>query len=261
MNSVNKTLYIPLYGKAYVSKRGLFLKDEKAEEIWAAEVFPLKGKSKSKWLAFYMGIRSAVFDEWLADKMQELPDAVILHVGCGMDSRILRVGAKNHRWYDVDFAEVIEERKRYYQASDDYQMLIGDARNGEFLTQIPNAKTVIVLMEGVSMYLTTEELQAFTARLNEQFERVVLLMDCYTKKAAKWSKLRNPVKDVGVTSVYGIDDPLLMESGELKFVKECEMTPSKYVEQLRGAEKFFFRKLYAGKLSKKLYRLFAYEKA
>ena len=56
MDSVSKTLYIPLYGKAYVSKRGLFLNDAKAEEIWAKEGFPLKGKSASQWLAYYMGI-------------------------------------------------------------------------------------------------------------------------------------------------------------------------------------------------------------
>ncbi len=71
MNSVNKTLYIPLYGKSYVSKKGLFLDDKKAEEIWEAEGFSLKGKSKSKWLAYYMGIRSAVFDEWLKQKLAE----------------------------------------------------------------------------------------------------------------------------------------------------------------------------------------------
>ena len=37
MDSVNRTLYIPLFGKAYVSRRGLFLSDRKAEEIWDAE--------------------------------------------------------------------------------------------------------------------------------------------------------------------------------------------------------------------------------
>ena len=52
MNNVNKTLYIPLYGKSYVSKRGIILNDTKAEEIWQAEGFPLKGKAASKWLAF-----------------------------------------------------------------------------------------------------------------------------------------------------------------------------------------------------------------
>ena len=44
MNNVNKTLYIPLYGKSYVSKKGIILDDKKAEEIWEKEGFPLKGR-------------------------------------------------------------------------------------------------------------------------------------------------------------------------------------------------------------------------
>ena len=46
MNSVNKTLYIPLYGKSYVSKKGLFLDDKKAVEIKAlakGKNFPVSG--------------------------------------------------------------------------------------------------------------------------------------------------------------------------------------------------------------------------
>ena len=62
MNEVNKTLYIPLYGKSYVSKKGIILQDKKAEEIWSSEGFRLTGKARSKWLAYYMGMRSAVFD-------------------------------------------------------------------------------------------------------------------------------------------------------------------------------------------------------
>ena len=30
MDNINKTLYIPLYGKAYVSKKGIILKDKKS---------------------------------------------------------------------------------------------------------------------------------------------------------------------------------------------------------------------------------------
>ena len=63
MNEVNRTLYIPLYGKALVSKRGILLHDPKAEQIWAAEGFPLKGKSRSKWLAYYMAMRAAAIDQ------------------------------------------------------------------------------------------------------------------------------------------------------------------------------------------------------
>lgn len=34
MNDVNKTLFIPLYGKALVSKQNIILNDTTAEKIW-----------------------------------------------------------------------------------------------------------------------------------------------------------------------------------------------------------------------------------
>ena len=152
MDGVNKTLYIPLYGKAYVSRKGLFLEDKKAEELWQAEGFALKGKAKSKWLAYYMGIRAAVFDQWTKEQLDAKPDAVVIQVGCGLDSRALRVGA-GKKWYDVDFPEVIAERQRYYTESDSYRMLAGDVRDGNCLREIPETKAAVVVMEGVSMYL------------------------------------------------------------------------------------------------------------
>lgn len=259
MNDVNKTLYIPLYGKAYVSRKGLFLDDKKAEEIWEAEGFALKGKSKSKWLAYYMGIRSAVFDDWVRQQIDDTEDAVVIHIGCGMDSRVLRVGVVGHRWYDVDFPEVIQERRRYFSESADYQMIAGDARDGSWLTSIPEKKKAIVVMEGVSMYLTSKELQDLTTNLCAHFERIALLMDCYTVLAAKMSKYKNPINDVGVKEVYGIDNPELLQHGEFVYVREHVMTPQRYIDQLKGVEKFVFQKLYAGNFSKKLYRLYEYK--
>ena len=260
MNSVNKTLYIPLYGKSYVSKKGLFIDDKKAEEIWESEGFSLKGKSKSKWLAYYMGVRSAVFDEWLKQQMANATDAVVIQIGCGMDSRIIRVGNQNHKWYDVDFSEVIEERKRYYAETDDYKMIAGDARDCTWLTAIEKKKSAIVVMEGVSMYLTVDEMRNLADSLCTHFESITLLVDAYTSFAAKMSKRRNPINDVGVTEVYGIDEPQAYQTEKIAFVKEHTMIPQKYIDELKGFERFVFAKLYAGSFSKKLYRLYEYQK-
>ncbi|MEE1011668.1 MAG: class I SAM-dependent methyltransferase [Acutalibacteraceae bacterium] len=260
MNGVNKTLYIPLYGKSYVSKRGIFLDDKKAEEIWESEGFALKGKSKSKWLAYYMGARSAVFDEWIRMQMTDAQDAVVIHIGCGMDSRVIRVGTEKHKWYDVDFSEVIEERKRYYSDSANYRMIAADVRDGNWLTSVPEKKCAVVVMEGVSMYLTIEDMRNLTDSLCAHFENITLLVDCYTSFAAKMSKHRNPINDVGVTEVYGIDDPKDYQSEKFAFEKEHAMIPPKYIDELTGIEKYIFRKLYAGSFSEKLYRLFEYRK-
>ena len=260
MNNVNKTLYIPLYGKSYVSKKGLFIDDKTAEEIWEAEGFALKGKARSKWLAYYMGIRSAVFDEWVRQQMATETDAAVIHIGCGMDSRIIRVGAQNHKWYDVDFPEVIEERKRYFAETDLYKMLSGDARDCSWLGAIEEKKSAIVVMEGVSMYLTAQEMRNLANGLCAHFERLVLLVDAYTSFAAKMSKIRNPINEVGVTEVYGIDEPQAYQTESLAFVKEQAMTPQKHIDELKGSERFIFASLYAGGFSKKLYRLYEYRK-
>lgn len=259
MNSINKTLYIPLYGKAYVSERGLFLDDKTAEAIWRVEGFPLKGKARSKWLAYYMGIRSAVFDAWLKKQMVDAPDAVVLHIGCGLDSRVTRVGTAGHMWYDVDFPKVIAERRRYFAESDTYRMIAGDVREGAWLSAVKEKQSAVVVMEGVSMYLTIDEMHALAERLCAHFECLVLLVDAYSSFAARMSKRRNPIKDVGVTEVYGIDDPKDFEADRLTFTLEHTMTPQGYVDELQGFERFIFSRLYAGRFSKKLYRLLEYQ--
>lgn len=258
MNNVNKTLYIPLYGKALVSKKGIILQDKKAEEIWQGVQFPLKSKSKSKWLAYYMGMRSAVFDQWVKDKIKNRQKAIVLHLGCGLDSRVLRVDC-NASWYDVDFPEVIAERKAHYSETDLYHMIDGDIRNTTFLNSIPKAEHAIVVLEGVSMYLKNDELQKTLAKLTEHFGTLSLLVDCYTPFAAKMSKIKNPVNDVGVKDVFGIANPQVLENGTgLAFLQEHQITPKHLIDQLKGLEKFVFKNLYAGKTSKKLYKLYEY---
>ena len=84
-------------------------------------------------------------------------------------------------------------------------------------------------------------------------------MDCYTEKAAKVSKYKNPINDVGVTTVYGYDNPeeLAGKSG-LAFVKEHDMTPRKYIDELQGMERKVFKTLFAGKIAKSMYRMYEY---
>ena len=218
----------------------------------------MKGKSKSKWLAYYLGIRAAVFDKWLQKQLEDQSDAVVLHLGCGLDSRILRLENPECRWYDVDFPAVIEERKRYYEESSRYRMIGEDVRDGAWLEKISERKSAIVVMEGISMYLTPEELKAVFRKLKGHFETVFLLMDCYTEMAAKMSRIKNPIHDVGASQVYGLDDPRALEAAGFCFAKAHEMPPQEYIDQLTGLEKKIFQKLYAGKFSKKLYQLFEY---
>ena len=261
MNAVNKTLYIPLYGKALVSSKNIILKDKKAEEIWQSQGFTLKGKSKSKWLAYFMSMRAVVFDTWTKEKIRKFPNAVVLHLGCGLDSRVLRVDNKTNEWYDVDFDTVIAERKKYYQETATYHMLSQDISKSDFIKSLPDGDSAIVILEGVSMYLPNGQLSQTLLDLGKKYKRLSVLVDCYTPFAVKMSKLKNPIKDVGASKVYGIESSSVLEKGaNLIYVKEHLLTPQYLIDNLKGFEKFIFKTIYAGKTSKKLYKLYEYKK-
>ena len=259
INEVNRTLYIPLYGKAFVSRRGLFIKDGYAERIWGEVNFPLKGKAKSKWLAFYMGIRAAVFDRWVKERAEEDPDAVIIHVGAGLDARRVRCGVKNV-WYDIDFPAVIDERRKHFSDTDDYTMIPSDIRDDGWLSMITGKDSAIVVMEGVAMYLNNDERELLMKRLSNRFSQIDLLMDFYTPFGAKMSGKRNPINTVGVTRVWGIECPERVGDGVFSEARECEMTPRAYIDELRGFERFIFKTLYCGKIAKRIYKIFEYRK-
>jgi O-methyltransferase involved in polyketide biosynthesis len=260
MTEVNKTLYIPLYGKAFVSRKGIILNDKRAEEIWGKAGFPLKGKSRSKWLAYYMGMRASVFDGWVKEKCEADADAFVLHIGCGLDARAERVGAAN-LWFDVDFPEVIEERRKYFSESECYKMLAADVRGEGWLSALPKGKNAVVVMEGVTMYFAPEELRALLARIAEYFGKVSLLLDAYSVFAAKASKYKNPVNDVGVTRVYGFDsgEEICQNTG-VSLIGAKEITPKEKIAELGGSEKRIFGALYGGSVAKKTYRMYEYSK-
>ena len=110
------------------------------------------------------------------------------------------------------------------------------------------------------MYLRPEELAALLRTMAEHFDRVRILMDCYSSFAAKMSRYKNPINDVGVTEVYGLDSAadLAAESG-IAFRKEHDMTPTTLIRELDAMERIVFSNLYGGKMSRSLYRMYEFE--
>ena len=260
MNEVNKTLYIPLFGKAAVSRRGIILRDPDAERIWEAEAFPIRGRAKSKWLAYNMAMRARVFDDWTETMLTQHPDAVVFHIGCGLDSRCARVKAPRAGWYDCDLGDVIALRRKYYAETERCRMLPLDASCPEEAAALPVCGTAVAVLEGLSMYLTNEQLVRFLFALRARCARLHVLMDVYTDFGAWASKLKNPVNDVGVSALYGVKDlDALLRDTPLRVKTEHSFTPERLIGELRSAERVIFRRLFTGKMYGRIYRLYELE--
>ena len=123
LNNESKTLFIPLLGKAIMSKDNLFLHDPKAEEIISKIDYDFNSLKQSKWLSMYMSVRALILDELCNKYIEKHPNATIIHLGCGLDSRCLRVNQNFNTWYDIDYENVIDIRKKFYEEDSKHKMI------------------------------------------------------------------------------------------------------------------------------------------
>jgi O-methyltransferase involved in polyketide biosynthesis len=118
LSGVAKTMLITLYIRAIESQRpDALIKDERAEAL----VRQLDPESLRKTEALtedtgrvVMILKSRDFDRFAQDFLARHPDAVVVHIGCGLDTRFERVAERNSQveWYDLDLPEVIELRRK-----------------------------------------------------------------------------------------------------------------------------------------------------
>src|SRR5512136_32882 len=116
LSGVAETLLITLYIRAMESQRpDALIKDERAEAL----VRQLDQESLRKTLALtddftraLMILKSREFDRFAQDFLRRHPDAVVVHIGCGLDTRFERVDNGRAEWYDLDLPDVIELRRK-----------------------------------------------------------------------------------------------------------------------------------------------------
>lgn len=265
LSNNSKTLFIPLISKATMSKKEIFIKDKKAEEIINDIDNENKELKVSKWLSLYITLRATIFDNLCDDFLKENKDGIVFHIGCGLDSRVLRIKQEYYKWYDIDLEPVIEIRKKYYEETDKYKIIsssISDKRwLEENVLEDDISKPVLIIAEGVTMYLSDDELKEFIENIKNKFKKVKFIFDAYSKKACELSKYKNPVNDVNAKITWGIDIP----DDFKKIARGIEYDDTYYIydeekiNSLKGLEKYIFKYIFAGKISEKMNKIYSFD--
>ncbi len=116
LSGVSETLLVPLFLRAEESQRpGALIQDEKAVQLVAQMGYDF-GRVRQIHLSaankLVLILRSRHFDRCAQDFLARHPDAVVVHVGCGLDSRFERVDNGRVEWYDLDLPDVIALRRQ-----------------------------------------------------------------------------------------------------------------------------------------------------
>ncbi len=153
-------------------------------------------------------IRSAHFDKWTRQFLAAHGEATVLHVGCGLDSRVFRVHpGPGVDWYDVDYPDVIALRERFYPPDAGYRLLGASVTELEWLSAIPADRPVLMLAEGLTMYLTEESGLALLRRVVERFSSGELQFDMFNRFAIRTQKMNFVVRRAGARLHWGVEGP------------------------------------------------------
>src|SRR5262245_34718561 len=157
-------------------------------------------------------MRAWHFDQWTRAFLLANPASTVLHLGCGLDTRVFRVDpGPQVRWFDVDMPDVIALREQLYPERPGYQRIGADVTELGWLEAIPKDKPVFVVGEGLFVYLREEGATALLRRVVDQFPSGQIAFDGYNRTMLRLVSRLARTWGVEVKLLWGIGDPKKLE--------------------------------------------------
>ena len=232
-----ETMLMTLSGRAIQSQwKNPILRDPWAEEAMQHIDYDIRKQltgvaSWSMWKNIGPAIiatRAATFDQLTTRFLADHPDAVVLQVGCGMDSRAFRVNPPaGVEWFDVDYPDVIDLRRQLFPTRDNYHMIGAPLDDLRWLAEVPRERPGLMIAEGVLHYLSETDVKALLNGVVSHFPNGQLIFDiCNTMIVKQAGK---NVGGTGATYRWGLDDPEDIRQLEPKLELIKEFKPSELV--------------------------------
>ena len=204
-----ETYLATLYGKALdANVEHPILGDRFAADAVARIDYDFKELKLPNGGEITLPMRAWHFDQWTRAFLAANPKSTVLHLGCGLDTRVYRIDpGPQVRWYDVDMPDVIALRKQLYPERDGYRQIGSSVTDLAWLDAITGDTPVLVVAEGLVMYLPEKDGTALFRRITEQFPSGQIAFDGYSGAMVRLVSRLATVRGAKVDLVWGVDDP------------------------------------------------------
>ena len=218
LSAVSESLLLPLYIRALETQRpDALLRDE-----WAVELVQKLKLDGSAFEQAQLGeevqvsvlLRCRQFDRITLNFLTHHPNAVVVYLGCGLDTRFERLDNGQVVWYDLDLPEVIALRRRLIGGeSCRYQLLACSALDHSWMDEIsahqPDA--YLFLAEGLFMFFDGDEVKRLVLALKDRFPASELVFDAFSPFYVWGNNRRVARTKVGAKANWALKHPADVE--------------------------------------------------
>jgi O-methyltransferase involved in polyketide biosynthesis len=188
------------------------------------------------------------------------PAGVVLQLACGLDNRFWRVDNDSVTWYVLDMPPVVELHRQFFTGSVRYHLIAASVTDREWLASVVSSgRPVLVLAEGLLMYLVEAEVRRLVLQLHETFPGCRLVADVFNRSTARSASKHPSLKYAGATIGWGIDDAHELEAWApgLRLLEEWYFTDDPDLARLAFGYRMAYR-LY-GALLQRAHRIVYYQ--
>jgi O-methyltransferase involved in polyketide biosynthesis len=184
LSGVAETLLIPLYNRAMESQRlDAIMKDETAVTLVTKMSYDFDQVRKIRMTEGNKVARILLtreMDRYARDFLSRHPEAVVVHIGCGLDSRFERVDNGKVEWYDLDLQDVIDLRQKFIGDEGERYHLLGCSVLEEAwleMVKMHSQRPFLFLAENVFVYFEEAQVKSLVLRLRDHFPGAELIFD------------------------------------------------------------------------------------
>lgn len=222
-----ETMLLALYSRALESRsEDPFLRDPWAEAAVERIDYDFEKTKPNKIEALQVVLRARQLDLWTSEYLAEHPDATVLHLGCGLDSRIYRVDPPpTVRWFDLDYAEIINLRRELYPERPNYHMIPAAVNEPGWLDGVPREHPGWIVAEGLTYYLTESEMKRLLNRLTAHFPSGQIAFDAVSHLGFRLAKRSVALQTTGAVFGWWLDNPDDLKKLDPKLELVTELRP------------------------------------
>ena len=204
LSGVPETMLQTVYARAKESRTRGAIHDAKAEELIDKLDYDFSLADKDA--AMHSGViaRTIVLDALTQTYLEKHPGAVAVNIACGLDTRCCRVSGYSH-WYNLDLPETIAVRERLMPESGSVSQIAMSAMDdwGSLITEA--GAPALVIIEGLTMYLSQADVQRIFAVIAARFESVTVFVETMNPMVVKSFKEKS-IEGSNAKFTWGIKD-------------------------------------------------------
>lgn len=249
LSDVSETGLLTLYCRAKESQSpNPILTDEKAIAI-TRELDPLLVGSGSKvlrnlaagriknMLVVHIALRARQYDLYSRDFLARHPGGAIVNLGCGLDSRYIRIGgaasgSAEYHFFDLDLPDVMRVRRRFYQDGERYHQLSFSVLDYRWMDAVlaHGPRPTLFLAEGLFMYLEPSAVKDLVLTMQQHFPNAELACEMVHRRwvsgflgsMTRFKMQRELSLGKGTAYTFGIDGSRELETWNpgIRFIDE-----------------------------------------